>query len=116
MVEAGTRYEDAETVGSSLVLERIALGPSKNHSALAMNRAVAAMGTHSEHTSVLCPKYNKTIANTRALTATASREMMTYSAEVLRNDVPDMLEVLSESVSAPAINPWGYFPASFDVV
>uniref|UniRef100_A0A7S0H6F9 Mitochondrial-processing peptidase subunit alpha n=1 Tax=Amorphochlora amoebiformis TaxID=1561963 RepID=A0A7S0H6F9_9EUKA len=86
MVEAGTRYEDAETVGSSLVLERIALGPSKNHSALAMNRAVAAMGTH--------------------MTATASREMMTYSAEVLRNDVPDMLEVLSESVSAPAINPW----------
>jgi len=85
-VSCGQRFEDETTMGSSLVLERLALGPTENHTALAMNRAVAGLGSH-------------------VMTST-SRELMTYSAEVLRNDISPMLEILGEAVSNPKLNTW----------
>uniref|UniRef100_A0A6U3AL39 Mitochondrial-processing peptidase subunit alpha n=1 Tax=Lotharella globosa TaxID=91324 RepID=A0A6U3AL39_9EUKA len=86
VVESGSRFEDEMTAGSSLVLEKLALGPTANHTALAMNRALDGMGTQ--------------------LQVQASRELTTYSAEVIRTDVPAMLEILGEAISSPKINSW----------
>mmetsp|Transcript_3537 Transcript_3537/g.4810 ORF Transcript_3537/g.4810 Transcript_3537/m.4810 type:complete len:483 (+) Transcript_3537:29-1477(+) len=85
-VEAGQRFEDEYTQGSSLALERMILGPTQNHSALAMNRAVAGLGT--------------------GVSASASKELITYGAEVLRNDVPAMLQIFGEAICNPVINQW----------
>jgi len=85
-VEAGQRFEDEYTQGSSLALERMILGPTQNHSALAMNRAVAGLGT--------------------GVSASASKELISYGAEVLRTDVPAMLQIFGEAICNPVINQW----------
>eukprot|EP00468_Gymnochlora_sp_CCMP2014_P005971 CAMPEP_0167758378 /NCGR_PEP_ID=MMETSP0110_2-20121227/10435_1 /TAXON_ID=629695 /ORGANISM="Gymnochlora sp., Strain CCMP2014" /LENGTH=477 /DNA_ID=CAMNT_0007644647 /DNA_START=44 /DNA_END=1477 /DNA_ORIENTATION=+ len=86
LVETGIRYEDESTIGASVALERLALGSSKSHTSVTMNRSVSRLGAH--------------------LIPSVSREMITYQSELLRDDVPAMLEIMSEAVVNPALNSW----------
>jgi len=85
-VDAGSRSEDVNTLGSALAIERMALSSTHKYSSIALNREVAKLGTR--------------------VVATSSKELMSYSGDVVRSDVANMVEILGQCVSDLKFQPW----------
>lgn len=83
-VKAGSRYEDAP--GTSHVLEHIAFGTTHKRSALKIQRDTEDYGA-------------VTFAKT-------GREIFAYNAEVLRDGVDQVTEILGEVITQPKLFPW----------
>ncbi|XP_010545654.1 PREDICTED: probable mitochondrial-processing peptidase subunit alpha-1, mitochondrial [Tarenaya hassleriana] len=85
-VDCGSIYETTYSHGATHLLERMAFKSTLNRSHLRLVREVEAIG-----------------GNT---TASASREQMGYTIDALKTYVPEMVEVLIDSVRNPAFLDW----------
>ncbi|KAI3524678.1 hypothetical protein L1887_03341 [Cichorium endivia] len=85
-VNSGSIYETPATFGATHVLERMAFKSTLNRSHLRVVREVEAIGGN--------------------VTASASREQMGYSYDALRSYVPQMVELLVDSVRNQAFLDW----------
>lgn len=83
-VKAGSRYEDAP--GTSHVLEHIAFGTTQKRSALKIQRDTEDYGA--------------------VTSAKTGREIFAYNAEVLRDGVDPVAEILGEVIVQPKLFPW----------
>lgn len=85
-VNSGSIYETPASFGATHVLERMAFKSTNNRSHLRVVREVEAIGGN--------------------VTASASREQMGYSYDALRTYVPQMVELLVDSVRNQAFLDW----------
>ncbi|KAH6779048.1 Insulinase family protein [Perilla frutescens var. hirtella] len=85
-VDSGSIYETSATYGATHLLERMAFKSTTNRSHLRTVREVEAIGGN--------------------VTASASREHMSYTYDALKTYVPQMVELLVDSVRNPAFLDW----------
>uniref|UniRef100_A0A0D6R6V3 Uncharacterized protein n=1 Tax=Araucaria cunninghamii TaxID=56994 RepID=A0A0D6R6V3_ARACU len=85
-VDSGSVYETPLTSGATHLLERMAFKTTRNRSHFRMVREVEAIGGN--------------------VTASASREQMGYTFDALKTYVPQMVELLIDSVRNPAFFDW----------
>ncbi|XP_047322308.1 mitochondrial-processing peptidase subunit alpha-like [Impatiens glandulifera] len=85
-VDCGSVYETPLSSGASHLLERMAFKGTKNRSHLRLVREVEAIGGH--------------------VSASASREQIVYTYDALKTYVPEMVEILVDSVRNPAFLDW----------
>lgn len=85
-VDAGSAYENSNNSGISHLLERMAFKTTMHRSQFRLIREVEAMGAN--------------------LLASASREQMAYTIDGARHNLPEMVEVLVDSVINPKFQPW----------
>ncbi|XP_020262921.1 mitochondrial-processing peptidase subunit alpha-like [Asparagus officinalis] len=85
-VECGSVYETPASLGVTHLLERMAFKSTTNRSHLRLVREVEAIGGN--------------------VTASASREQMGYTYDALKTYMPEMVEVLIDSVRNPAFLDW----------
>ncbi|GAB2287169.1 hypothetical protein Dimus_021553 [Dionaea muscipula] len=85
-VECGSIYETPVSFGASHLLERMAFKTTKNRSHLRLVREVESIGG--------------------SVTASASRDQMAYTIDALKSYVPQMVELLVDSVRNPAFLDW----------
>ncbi|KAK8963712.1 Mitochondrial-processing peptidase subunit alpha [Platanthera guangdongensis] len=85
-VECGSVYESPNSFGVTHLLERLAFKSTSNRSHLRIVREVEAIGGN--------------------ITASASREQMGYTYDALKVYVPEMVEVLIDSVRNPVFLDW----------
>nr|XP_043623467.1 mitochondrial-processing peptidase subunit alpha-like [Erigeron canadensis] len=85
-VNSGSIYETPASFGATHVLERMAFKSTTNRSHLRLVREVEAIGGN--------------------VTACASREQMSYTCDALRTYVPQMVELLVDSVRNQAFLDW----------
>lgn len=81
-IDCGSIYETPASSGASHLLERMAFKSTTNRSHLRLVREVEAIGGN--------------------VTASASREQMSYTYDALKSYAPEMVEVLIDSVRNPA--------------
>ncbi|KAJ3285760.1 Mitochondrial-processing peptidase subunit alpha, partial [Blyttiomyces sp. JEL0837] len=84
-IDAGSRYEAEEFAGASHILERMAFKSTKNFSVEELMATLEKLGGN--------------------VMAHSSREAMMYHAAVFRQDLPQMVNILSEVILRPSINP-----------
>lgn len=82
-VGAGSRHETPYTAGATHLLEHVAFKGGGARSKYRMTRDVERTGA--------------------AFTAGASRDTLTYAAEFMRDKAPDVVSILAESATSPAI-------------
>lgn len=82
-VGAGSRHETPYTAGATHLLEHVAFKGSAARSKYRMTRDVERTGG--------------------SFTAGASRDTLTYAAEFVRDKAPDVVSILAESATSPAI-------------
>jgi len=85
-VDCGSLYESPLSSGASHLLEKMAFKSTTNRSHFRVVREVEAVGGN--------------------VGATASREQMGYTFDALRTYVPQMIELLVDSVRNPAFLDW----------
>ncbi|KMT03240.1 hypothetical protein BVRB_8g197860 [Beta vulgaris subsp. vulgaris] len=85
-VDSGSIYETPYSFGATHLLERMAFKSTTNRSHLRIVREVEAVGGN--------------------VTASASREQMGYTFDALKTYVPEMVELLVDSVRNPAFLDW----------
>ena len=85
-VHCGSIYEKPDSIGATHLLERMAFKSTANRSHLRIVREVEAIGGN--------------------VTASASREQMGYTYDALKNYVPQMVELLVDSVRNPVFLDW----------
>lgn len=85
-VDSGSIYETPNSFGATHLLERMAFKTTLNRSHLRLVREVEAIGGN--------------------ITASASREQMGYTFDALKTYVPEMVELLVDSVRNPAFLDW----------
>ncbi|KQK05303.1 mitochondrial-processing peptidase subunit alpha [Brachypodium distachyon] len=85
-IDCGSVYETAASSGASHLLERMAFRSTTNRSHLRLVREVEAIGGN--------------------VSASASREQMSYTYDALKTYAPEMVEVLLDSVRNPAFLEW----------
>lgn len=85
-VDCGSIYETPISSGVTHLLERMAFKTTKNRSHLRVVREVEAIGGNVQ--------------------ASASREQMGYTYDALKTYVPEMVELLIDSVRNPAFLDW----------
>lgn len=85
-LDCGSIYETPESFGASHLLERMAFKSTTNRSHLRIVREVEAIGGN--------------------IGASASREQMGYTFDALKTYVPQMVELLVDSVRNPAFLDW----------
>ncbi|KAF5453085.1 hypothetical protein F2P56_028024 [Juglans regia] len=85
-LDCGSIYETPESFGASHLLERMAFKSTTNRSHLHIVREVEAIGGN--------------------IGASASREQMGYTFDALKTYVPQMVELLVDSVRNPAFLDW----------
>lgn len=85
-VDCGSIYEKPYQFGATHLLERMAFKTTTNRSHLRVVREVEAIGGN--------------------VTASASREQMGYTFDALKTYVPEMVELLVDSVRNPAFLDW----------
>ncbi|KFK38993.1 hypothetical protein AALP_AA3G186200 [Arabis alpina] len=85
-VDCGSMHETPYFRGATHLLERMAFKSTLNRSHLRLVREIEAMGGNTS--------------------ASASREQMSYTIDALRTYVPEMVEVLIDSVRNPAFLDW----------
>ncbi|GFY98388.1 mitochondrial processing peptidase alpha subunit [Actinidia rufa] len=85
-VHCGSIYEKPDSMGATHLLERMAFKSTTNRSHLRIVREVEAIGGN--------------------VTASASREQMGYTYDALKNYVPQMVELIVDSVRNPAFLDW----------
>ncbi|PSS15548.1 Mitochondrial-processing peptidase subunit alpha like [Actinidia chinensis var. chinensis] len=85
-VHCGSIYEKPDSMGATHLLERMAFKSTTNRSHLRIVREVEAIGGN--------------------VTASASREQMGYTYDALKNYVPQMVELILDSVRNPAFLDW----------
>ncbi|KAL2928956.1 Mitochondrial-processing peptidase subunit alpha [Bienertia sinuspersici] len=85
-VDSGSIYETPFSFGATHLLERMAFKTTTNRSHLRLVREVEAIGGN--------------------VTASASREQMGYTFDALKTYVPEMVELLVDSVRNPAFLDW----------
>ncbi|KAK3165385.1 hypothetical protein QOZ80_1AG0032500 [Eleusine coracana subsp. coracana] len=85
-IDCGSIYETPESSGVSHLLERMAFKSTTNRSHLRLVREVEAIGG--------------------SVSASASREQMCYTYDSFKTYVPEMVEVLIDSVRNPAFFDW----------
>lgn len=85
-VDCGSIYETPASYGATHLLERIAFKSTTNRSHLRIVREVEAIGGN--------------------VTASASREHMSYTYDALKTYVPQMVELLIDCVRNPAFLDW----------
>ncbi|CAN6707227.1 unnamed protein product [Malus baccata var. baccata] len=85
-VDSGSIYETPVSSGASHLLERLAFKSTTNRSHLRIVREVEAIGGH--------------------IGASASREQMGYTFDAIKTYVPQMVELLVDSLRNPAFLEW----------
>lgn len=85
-VDCGSVYETPLSSGATHLLERMAFKTTRNRSHLRMVREVEAIGGN--------------------VTASASREQMGYTFDALKTYLPEMVELLVDSVRNPVFLDW----------
>ncbi|XP_078438733.1 mitochondrial-processing peptidase subunit alpha-like [Wolffia australiana] len=85
-VDCGSVYESPYSFGATHLLERMAFKSTTNRSHLRIVREVEAIGGN--------------------VTASASREQMSYSFDALKSYLPQMVEILVDCVRNPAFLDW----------
>ncbi|KAE9614009.1 putative quinol--cytochrome-c reductase [Lupinus albus] len=85
-VNSGSIYETPLTFGATHLLERMAFKSTRNRSHFRVVREVEAIGGNVQ--------------------ASASREQMSYTFDALTTYVPEMVELLVDSVRNPAFLDW----------
>ena len=85
-VDCGSIYEAPYFHGATHLLERMAFKSTTNRSHLRLVREIEAIGGNTS--------------------ASASREQMSYTIDALKTYVPEMVEVLIDSVRNPAFLDW----------
>lgn len=85
-IDSGSIYEKPLSYGATHLLERMAFKSTANRSHLRMVREVEAIGGN--------------------VTASASREQMGYTYDALKTYLPEMLELLVDSVRNPVFLDW----------
>uniref|UniRef100_K3ZDH8 ATP-dependent 6-phosphofructokinase n=3 Tax=Setaria TaxID=4554 RepID=K3ZDH8_SETIT len=85
-IDCGSIYETPASSGVSHLLERMAFKSTVNRSHLRLVREVEAIGGN--------------------VSASASREQMSYTYDALKSYTPEMVEVLIDSVRNPAFLDW----------
>ncbi|EXB74600.1 Mitochondrial-processing peptidase subunit alpha [Morus notabilis] len=85
-INSGSIYEGPGTHGATHLLERMAFKSTTNRSHLRIVREVEAIGGN--------------------INATASREQMGYTFDALKTHIPQMVELLIDSVRNPAFLDW----------
>ncbi|KAI3915324.1 hypothetical protein MKX01_035583 [Papaver californicum] len=85
-VDSGSIYENPSTCGCTHLLESMAFKSTANRSHLRVVREVEAIGGH--------------------VTALASRDQMAYTYDALKTYVPQMVELLVDSVRNPVFLDW----------
>ncbi|XP_009144867.2 probable mitochondrial-processing peptidase subunit alpha-1, mitochondrial [Brassica rapa] len=85
-VDCGSIYEAPYFHGATHLLERMAFKSTRNRSHLRLVREIEAIGGNTS--------------------ASASREQMSYTIDALKTYVPEMVEVLIDSVRNPAFLDW----------
>lgn len=85
-MDCGSVYETPATIGASHLLERMAYKTTTNRSHLRIVREIEAVGG--------------------SVTASASREQMSYTFDALKTYMPQMVEVLIDCMRNPAFLDW----------
>jgi len=85
-VDCGSVYETSASFGATHLLERMAFKSTTNRSHLRIVREVEAIGGN--------------------VTASGSREQMSYTYDALKTYMPGMVEVLIDSVRNPVFLDW----------
>ncbi|KAJ4851593.1 hypothetical protein Tsubulata_048616 [Turnera subulata] len=85
-VDCGSVYETAQSRGATHLLERMAFKSTRNRSHFRLVREVEAIGG--------------------SIAASASREQMSYTFDALKTYVPEMVELLIDSVRNPVFLDW----------
>ena len=85
-IDCGSMYETPGSSGASHLLERMSFKSTTNRSHLRLVREVESIGGN--------------------VSAIATREQMCYTYDAFRAYVPDMVEVLIDSVRNPAFLDW----------
>jgi processing peptidase subunit alpha len=85
-VDSGSVYETPETTGASHLLEYLAFKSTTNRTSFRIQRELEGLGAN--------------------VVASASREQMVYSADVVRSNTAEAVEVLADSVLNPKFNRW----------
>ncbi|XP_013721397.2 probable mitochondrial-processing peptidase subunit alpha-1, mitochondrial [Brassica napus] len=85
-VDCGSIYEAPYFHGATHLLERMAFKSTRNRSHLRLVREIEAIGGNTS--------------------ASASREQMSYTIDALKTYVPEMVEILIDSVRNPAFLDW----------
>ncbi|KAK9697566.1 hypothetical protein RND81_08G045700 [Saponaria officinalis] len=85
-INCGSIYEAPHSLGATHLLERMAFKTTTNRTHLRLVREVEAIGGN--------------------VTASASREQMGYTFDALKTYVPEMVELLVDSVRNPAFLDW----------
>lgn len=85
-IDSGSVYETPGTIGVSHLLEKMAFKTTTNRSHLRLIREIEAIGG--------------------SVTASASREQMSYTYDALKTHLPEMVEVLVDSIRNPAFLEW----------
>ena len=85
-IDCGSMYETPDASGASHLLERMAFKSTTNRSHLRLVREVESIGGN--------------------VSASACREQMSYTYDAFKAYVPEMVEVLIDSVRNPAFLDW----------
>lgn len=85
-VDSGSVYETQSSFGATHLLERMAFKTTKNRSHLRIVREIEAIGGN--------------------VTASSSREQMGYTYDALKTHIPEMVEVLIDSVRNAVFLDW----------
>lgn len=85
-VDCGSNYETPASIGATDLLRRMAFKSTRNRSHLRVVREVEAIGGNVE--------------------ASSSKEQMSYTFNALKTYVPEMVELLIDSVRNPVFLDW----------
>ncbi|KAJ7548996.1 hypothetical protein O6H91_07G035900 [Diphasiastrum complanatum] len=85
-VNSGSMYENPLNFGVTHLLEKMAFKSTLNRSHLRLVREVEAIGGN--------------------ITASASREQMSYTGDAIKTHMPEMVELLVDSVRNPVFHAW----------
>lgn len=85
-VDCGSIYETPASFGSTHLLERMAFKSTTNRTHFRVVREVEAIGGH--------------------VTCSATRDQINYTYDALKTHVPEMVELLVDSVRNPAFLDW----------
>ena len=85
-IDAGSINETVQTAGSAHLLERMAFKSTLNRSHFRLVREVEAIGGN--------------------IMASASREQMTYTGDAIKTHMPEIVELLIDSVRNPVFYEW----------
>lgn len=85
-IDSGSVYESPAQAGTSHLLERMAFKTTANRTHFRLIREVEAVGGN--------------------IAAAASREQMAYTGDALKTYLPEMLEIVVDSVRNPIFNEW----------